>query len=144
MVGLTLLVAASRVTTQLRQAGDFVHFFVHGDAFLQVLELNRAADFGQDREGVRIPLDQDLAELDRLAVFDLQLGAVDHRVALLFAALLVHDGDRAVAVHGDQVAALAFDGLQVDEPHDAVVLGFEARLLGDARWPCRRCGTYAW
>ena len=45
-----------------RQAGDFVHFFVQRQAFLQVLELHRAADFGEDREGVRIPLDQDIAE----------------------------------------------------------------------------------
>jgi hypothetical protein len=60
--GLALLVGriADHVT---RQAGDFVHFFVERDAFLQVLELHGAADFGQDREGVRIPLDHDLAEL---------------------------------------------------------------------------------
>ena len=50
-------------TTQTRQAGDFVDFFVQRDAFLQVLELNGAADFREDREGVRIPLDHDLAEL---------------------------------------------------------------------------------
>ena len=57
-----LALLVRRIANHLtRQAGDFVDFFVQGDAFLQVLELNRAADFGQDREGVRIPLDQDLA-----------------------------------------------------------------------------------
>ena len=40
-----------------RQASDFVYLFMQCDAFLQVLELHRAADFGQDREGVGIPLD---------------------------------------------------------------------------------------
>ena len=49
-----------------REAGDFVHFFVERDAFLQVLELHRAADFGEDGVGVRIPLGQQLAELDLL------------------------------------------------------------------------------
>ena len=39
-----------------------------------------------------------------IAVFDLELGAVHDRVALLLAALLVDDGDGAVAVHGNQVA----------------------------------------
>ena len=96
-----------------RQAGDFVHFFVERDAFLQVLELDGAADFGQDREGVRIPLDQDLSELDLIAFVDLQLGAVHDRVALAFAALVVHHRDRALAVHDHQVAGLRFDGLQV-------------------------------
>ena len=54
--GLALLIRriADHVT---RQAGDFVHFFVERDPFLQILELHGAADFGQDREGVRIPLD---------------------------------------------------------------------------------------
>src|SRR5579864_591924 len=43
--GLALLVGriADHVT---RQAGDFVHLFVERDAFLQVLELHGAADFG--------------------------------------------------------------------------------------------------
>jgi len=50
-----------------REAGDFVDFFVQRDAFLQVLELRRAADFGQDGKGVRIPLDKRLAELHRPA-----------------------------------------------------------------------------
>ena len=87
-----------------RQAGNFVHFFVQRDAFLQVLELDRAADFREDREGVRIPLDHDLAELDRIAVLDLQLGAVNDRVAFFFTALFVDDRDRTLAVHDHQIA----------------------------------------
>ena len=121
---------------QTREAGDFIDFFVERDAFLQVLELDRAADLGEDGEGVRIPLGQCLAERDRGAVFHLELGAVDDLVAFLLAATIVDDGDRTRAVHGNQVAVLGADGDHVDEAHDAVVLGVEVRLLGDAR-----CGT---
>ena len=118
-----------------REAGDFVHFFVQRDAFLQVLELDGAADFGEDREGVRVPLDHHLAERDRIALVHLHLGAVDDCVTLALAALVVDDGDRALAVHHHQIARLRLDGLQVDEAHRAVVLGIEARLFGDSR--CR-------
>ncbi len=38
-----------------REAGDFVDFLVEGDAFLQILELYRAADFREDGVGVRDP-----------------------------------------------------------------------------------------
>ena len=46
------------------EASDFIDFFVEGDAFLQVLELDGSADLGEDREGVRVPLGHGLAELD--------------------------------------------------------------------------------
>ena len=116
-----------------RQAGDFVHFFVQRQAVLQVLELHRAADFGEDREGVRIPLDHDIAERNLRALFDLDLGAVNHRVAFLFAALLVHHGDGTVAVHHHQEAFLGPYRDHVDEAHRAIVLGIQARLLADSR-----------
>src|SRR6185369_15433369 len=121
---------------ETREAGDFVHFFVEGRAFVQVLEGYGAADFGQDREGVRIPLNQDLAKLNRSSFFHLDAGAINHLVAFLFATLLVDDHDGTVAVHHDQIARLGADGLQVDEANDTVVLGIEARLLADSR-----CGT---
>ena len=89
---------------QLRHAGDFVDLLLQREAVDQVLEVNHAADFGENRERVRIPLEQDLVGLDRGAVFDQNARAVDHRVAFLFAALIVHDGHDAVAVHGDQFA----------------------------------------
>src|ERR1051326_8106780 len=133
--GLALLVGriADHVT---RQSGDFVHFFVERDAFLQVFELHGTADFSQNGEGVRIPLDHHLAESNRIAFVDLQFGAVHVRVALAFAVLVVDHRDRALPVHHDQITGLGFDGLQSDEAHGAIVLGIEARLLGDSR-----CGT---
>ncbi len=111
------------------EAGDFIHFLVERDAFLKVLELHRAADLGEDRVRVRIPLRQQLAQLDVLAVFHLEARAVNHNVALLLAAAFVLNGERAGTVHRHQRPVLAFDRAQVDEAHEAVVLGVEARLV---------------
>ena len=61
--GLTLLVGGVG-DHQAGKAGDFVDFFVEGDAFLQVLELDGAGDLGEQREGVGIPLAEGVALLD--------------------------------------------------------------------------------
>ena len=92
-----------------------------------------AADLGEDRRGERIPLDQLLAGDDLLALGDLDGRAVDDRVPLLLAPLVVHDRDLAVAVDDDEVAGLALDGGDVEEPHRAGVLGRVLGLLRDAR-----------
>jgi hypothetical protein len=68
--------------------------------------LHSAADFSQDREGVRIPLDQRLSELHVIAVTNLQLGAVYNRVTFFFASSIVNDRDRSSAVHHHQIARL--------------------------------------
>src|SRR5579862_2006493 len=130
--GLALLVGriADHVT---RQAGNFVHLFMECDTLLQVLELHRAADFRQDREGVWIPLNHDLAERDRIAFVHLYFGTVDDGVTLALAAFLVDHRDRTLAIHDDQIARLRLDGLQSDEAHSSVVLGIEARLFGNSR-----------
>ena len=130
--GLALLIGGIS-NHEAREAGDLVDFFVEGDAFLEVLEADGAADFGKDGEGVGIPLHHDLAKLDSLTFFDLEVRAVDDLVALLFAATLIDDGDGAGAVHGDEIALTAADRGQVDEADGAVVLGFEAGLLIDTR-----------
>ncbi len=61
--GLALLVGGVG-DDETREAGDFVDFFVEGDAFLQVLELDGAGDFREDGEGVGVPLAENLPELD--------------------------------------------------------------------------------
>src|SRR5208283_2111821 len=116
-----------------REAGDFVDLFVQRDAFLQVLELDRAADFSEDGKGVRIPLDQNLTKLYRPAFHDLDLGAIHNRIALAFASLLVHHRNRALTIHDHQVASLRLHRLQVDEANQTVALGIEARLLRNSR-----------
>jgi len=76
-----------------RQTSDFVDFFVERDAFLQVLELRRTANFSKDGERVRIPLDKCLAERNRSAFRYFHLGAVYNCIAFAFATLFVHDCD---------------------------------------------------
>ena len=78
--------------------------------------------------------------LDRLAVVHLEARAVDDRVALAVAALVVLHHQRPGAVHDDQLArrpvrrsALRLDHLQALVADRAGVLGVERRLLGDAR-----------
>src|SRR6185312_15394745 len=112
---------------ETREAGDLVDLFVDRDTFLQVLELHGAGDLGEDGEGVRIPLAEQVAELDVLSVLNLELGAVDEGVALLLATLLVDDGERAGAVHDNQATFLGADGDEVDEVRLACVLGLEVR-----------------
>ncbi len=82
-----------------RKAGDFVDFFVEGDAFLQVLELHRAADFREDRVRVRIPFCQQLTERDFFAILHAQFSSVNHLIAFLLTAAIVNDGDGTRAVH---------------------------------------------
>ena len=52
----------------LGDAGRFVERLGHRLAFDQILEADRALDFGHDRPRVRIPLGDALAALDVLAV----------------------------------------------------------------------------
>ena len=111
---------------------------------LSMMSLKRTVPlrFGEDRERVRIPLDEDLALLDVLAVAHLEARAVDDRIALADDALVVHDVDRAAAVHDDErpagrrppsLRSRPFDRQQAVEPDRAVVPRLERRLLGDAR-----------
>jgi hypothetical protein len=94
----------------------------------------------EDREGVRIPLDENLTLLDSLAVAHLEPCAVDDRVALAIAPLRVLDDERPGAVHDDQLArlllaaALRFNDLQTLVANGAGVL-VERGLLGYSR--CR-------
>src|ERR1700735_1144725 len=127
-----LFVTRGKREEGLRQSSDFVHLFFNRDAGLQVLELDRAARFRKNREGVRIPLDHGLAERYRLAVFDFEARAVHDVVPFLFAVLFVHNRDQAGAVHGYDRLVAALNHVQVDELHEAVVARFDFRLFGDA------------
>ena len=50
------------------QAGDLVDLLLHGHAFDDVAELHRAGDLGEDRDGVGVPLGEQVAGLDLLAL----------------------------------------------------------------------------
>src|SRR5690606_27163223 len=137
-----LLLLVRRVDDdQARQTGDLVEVLVDGHLVDDVLEADRAAALGKDRERVRIPLDEGLTALDLLAVADLQVRAVDDRVALADDAVLVDDVDRAGAVHHDErrarlaglglLASLhVLDAVELDR---ALVPRLQRRLLGDPR-----------
>ena len=82
--------------------------------------MDRTGDLGQDREGVRIPFQQDVVGLHLFAVAVQDLGAVHNLVTLFFASLVVNQGQNAVAVHGDQFAFGVLHGVDRDELHKAV------------------------
>jgi hypothetical protein len=110
-----LLLLVRRVDDdEAREAGDLVDFLVHRDAFENVLEPDLTRFLGEDREGVRIPLDQDLALFDRLSFLHLQSRAVDDRIALAVAPLRVLHHQRSAAVHDHEVAVF-----RLDDVHDA-------------------------
>src|SRR5438552_13787041 len=96
---------------------------MHRDAFEQVLELNRAADFREDGERIWIPFDERRTDLHVIAFVDLEFRAVHDRIALLLAAFLVHDRQHTVTIHCDQEACLIPDSLEVMELDRAGVLG---------------------
>src|SRR5690606_26232785 len=54
----------------LGETSHLVERLLHGDALDDIAELHDAADLGEDRVGVRIPLGKDGARLDLLALFD--------------------------------------------------------------------------
>ena len=81
------------------EAGDFVHFFMERHAFLQVFELHGAADFRKDGKGIRIPFTHHLPYVNLLPVLDLETCAVNHGIALFFAALVIDNGNRHGTIH---------------------------------------------
>src|SRR6266404_725076 len=131
--GLMLFIARRQCNDVLREAGDFVHLLFDRQAGPQVVKLHGAGGFGKDREGERIPFSQDLPVRNALAFGDAEARAVNDVVALLFAALLVDDGDQARTVHGDGDTAAALNILEVHELDDAVVARFQCGTLGNAR-----------
>ena len=100
------------------------------------LNLDDAGFLGEDRERVRVPLEQDRARRRPSAPSSTRsLRAVDHLVALAVAALRVLDHDAAGAVHDDQcrrsASATALMPSNADRCRRACAS--LARLLGDAR-----------
>src|SRR5208283_5132692 len=64
------------------RAGALVDALLHGLAFEDIAVLNRAADFGDDRRGVGIPLRDELGALDLVAVALAQFRSVNQWIAL--------------------------------------------------------------
>ena len=81
-------------------------------------------DLGEDRHREGIPLREELARLDAVAVAEVQPRAVGQAVALALAARLVLDHDLAVTVHDDP-DLVALDDVGVLQLDDAVVARLE-------------------
>src|SRR5205807_1007603 len=81
------------------------------------------------RERERVPLHEELALLDLHALLDLEFGAVDERMTLALAPLLVLDDESAGAVHDDEVALLVLDRVRVVQAHGTGVLRLHRRLF---------------
>ena len=105
----------------------FVELALHRHARDHVLEDERAALFGEHGNVVRIPLGEDCALLDLLAVADVQERADHDVVGLEFLVLVVDDLDRAGLVQHD---ARAVGGRTRRRP---LVLDHAARADADFR-----------
>ena len=68
---------------------------------IAVAELDATTHLAQDRRGELIPLGQELAGLDPVTLFDLELSTVHETVVLTLSSGVVHDDELAVAVHDD-------------------------------------------
>src|ERR1017187_15671 len=127
-----LLVFRRKHNDVLRQASDFVDLFFNGDAGLQVFELNGAANFRENREGVRIPFGHLVAHLNGLAFLYEQARAVRNFVAFFLAALFVNDDNVTAAVHNHRGAAASADVFDIHVFCEACAACFEFRLFGHA------------
>src|SRR5690606_8476337 len=116
---------------------DLVELLGHRDAFHDVLEADDAAQVGEDRDRVGIPLRQDRALLHALAVLDLEARTGHDAVRLPLAAFVVDHDDLAVAVHHHQVAVVVAHRVDVAEAHGTDV---DPRL-GGRRLGAPRSGT---
>ena len=126
----------------LGDAGRFVGGFRDGHATDDVLEFHRTCDVRHHRAGIRVPLGQTLAALDRIAVVDKQLGAVSDALRRPLVALLVHDLDRHVAAHGDQMAVRVAQQIAVTDLDRTLVGGFQERLVDHGGGTAKVEGTH--
>src|SRR3954470_16022233 len=116
----------------LHVSGNFVDLLLSRDAVNQILEVNDTADFGQDREGIRIPFKKNLIRLDGCTIFHIDLRAVHNRIALSFTLLLINDDQDAVAIHRDQFALVVANCVDIIEPNETVTLSVLSRLFADS------------
>ena len=113
-----------------------VLFGTHRFAFDDVFVANLAANFGQNRNAVRVPGAQRLARLYLLVLLDHEDRARGHFVLLQLAALGIHDRDFAVAREHDVLSGVVAHDFQARELNDAFLLGlalvFDHGTLADA------------
>ena len=117
----------------LGDTGGFVERFRDRLPLDQILEPDRAFDFGQNRPGVRIPLGDALAALDHVAFVDMHARAVLNAVGRTLGAVGVGDRNHHVADHRDQMTFAVLGDRLVLDRHLAVEIRLDERLLVDLR-----------
>ena len=97
------------------EAGGGVRLLAEGHVRDELLEGHRAADFGQDGDGMRVPLGQRLARGHFFVLLDQQDRAGLDDVFVQLAPALVHDVDFGVAVEHDVFVLVVDHRLHVGE-----------------------------
>src|SRR5262249_52123347 len=105
---------------------------LHRLPFDDVVEADRTADLGEDRDVVRVPLAEHLAAADLLAVLDHDDGPVGHVELLQLAPLGVEELDLTVARQRDGLTLVIGHDVQPDELDLAFALALHVLLLHGA------------
>ena len=101
----------------------------HRLAFDDVFEADLSRDFGQNGDGVRVPLTEQCAGHDLLVLGDGQIRAGGHVVFLQFAALGIEEEDLAVSGEHDILPGVVADDLHAGELDHALLLGLDLALF---------------
>src|SRR4029077_11110434 len=110
-------------------ARGLVRFLLHGDPFDDVGKFHFAGFLGENRDIIRVPLNEGFTLFDLAAVFDGDHGADNDRVLFEFATVVGQDGDGAVFIEDDVVAVFEFDEAELVVTQDALVFGLDLWLL---------------
>ncbi len=108
---------------------DFVELLLHGLAFDDVAEFHGSRDFGEDRDGERIPFRDAVSFLDLPAVRHSQACSVGNGVLAAPPSLFIDDVHFATAVHDHQAVVPAPHHVEVLETDGPVMPGFQCGLL---------------
>ena len=112
-----------------REAGDLVELLDHRDAFDDVAELRDAADLGEDDVRERVPLGEELARLDLVALGALEDRAVHEAVMLALAAVSSTIDELAVAVHDGDGSVATTREVRAADADEAFGARFDRALL---------------
>ena len=104
----------------LAPAGRLVDHLTEGDAFDHVEEDCLTRHFRDDRQRMRIPLDQLLALLDLALVLHQDLSAVRHLVTRLFATVLVMQHQLGITRKRDRALLAVHHQIGIDQIHGAI------------------------
>src|SRR5262245_31477129 len=112
-------------------AGRFVAPLADRHSLDQILEVDRALDFGEHRTGIGIPLGEPVAAFDPHAVIDPEMRAVRQTVQGALGSVLVEHDNGRVAFHDHEAALRIRDHVALLDLHRAVEIRLQRRLIDD-------------